>query len=127
MSGNLGLKVKLVPAVKNEYEKFIRDLQAAFKVAVVEEFGPTNEEVIPDEDIKNSMSTTGAEVYHIVQDGKIIGGTVIAIDNNTHHNSLDLLFINASCHSHSMGLAAWKAIEKLHPETIVWGDAYAIF
>lgn len=113
-------KIALVPISENEREKFIKDLQVAFTVAVEEEFGESEDEVIPREDIEKSMDATGAETYHIVADGEIVGGTVLVIEPKTNHNSLDLLFINPSSHSHGLGAASWKAIEELHPETEVW-------
>ncbi len=100
--------------------KFKKDVQAAFTVAVINEFGSLDGEVIPEKDIEKSLNASGAEAYHVVQDGQIVGGAVLGIDSKTHHNSLDLLFINPSMHSSGVGLAAWKAIEKLHPETEVW-------
>ena len=102
-------------------EKFIADLQAAFKVAVIEEFGDEEDgEVITKEEIEESLDGKGAEAYHIVHNGERVGGTVISIDAETNHNSLDLLFVNPNTHSKGIGLSAWKAIEELHPETEVW-------
>ena len=52
--------------------------------------------------------------------GKAVGGTVLAIHPDTNHNELQLLFVNIDCHSKGVGRAAWRAIEMLHPETVVW-------
>lgn len=112
--------VSLVPISESDRDKFITDVQAAFTVAVVEEFGENAGEVIPRKDIEQSLDAKGSEIYHIVYNEQIVGGTVIVIDSATHRNSLDLLFVNPNGHSKGIGLAAWKAIEQLHPETEVW-------
>lgn len=113
-------QVTLVPLSDPEKESFIRDIQAAFKKAVVEEWGDNGEEVIPRQDIEEAFQAQGAESYHIVHEGRIVGGTVLAIHPETNHNELSLLFIKVGCHSKGLGFAAWQAIEKLHPETEVW-------
>ena len=111
--------IKLVPTRDDERENFIVNIQAAFKKAVVEEFGDDGKEVIPREDVEKSFAATGAEIYNIVSDGKIVGGAVVVIRPD-NHNELSLLFVNIDCHSKGIGAAAWRAIEKLHPETKIW-------
>lgn len=112
--------ISLVPISESDREKFITDVQAAFAVAVVEEFGEDAGEAIPRKDVEQSLDAKGAETYHIVYKKQIVGGTVIVMDSIAHRNSLDLLFINPNDLSKGIGLASWKAIEQLHPETEVW-------
>lgn len=114
------IKISLVPISKSDRAKFIDDLQVAFTVAAVKEFGESAGEVIPKEDIEKSMDAPGAETYHIMLEGQIVGGTVIVIRPTTRHNSLDLLFVNPNGHSRGVGLATWRSIEQLHPETEIW-------
>ena len=114
------MNVKLVPLREQEKETFIRNNQIAFKTAVVEQFGPFEEEIIPREHIIRAFEAEGAESYTITLDGVVVGGTVITVNPETRRNSLDLLFINVNCHSNGLGFAAWQEIEKLHPETEVW-------
>ena len=110
----------LVPVTENGREKFIRDLQAAFTVAVVETFGADAGEAIPREDIEQSMNAAGAETYRVMVNGEDAGGVVLVIDPQTHRNSLDLLFVDPSYHGKGIGGAIWNEVEKLHPETEVW-------
>ena len=112
--------VELIPIKENDKEWFIKDLQKAFRVAVIEEYGEQEDEIISKTEIEESMEAQGAETYHIVADGKIVGGVVLTINRKTQHNSLDLLFLNEMCHSKGIGLAAWKKIEQIYPETRVW-------
>ncbi|WP_426350343.1 GNAT family N-acetyltransferase [Alloiococcus sp. CFN-8] len=113
-------KITLAPLQESEKEAFILNIQAAFKKAVVEEFGDDGTEVIPREDIIQSFEAKGAESYNIIQNGEVVGGAVIAVHPDTNRNELLLLFVNVDCHSKGVGVAAWKAIEELHPETEVW-------
>ena len=41
------MNIKLIPLQEHEKENFIRNIQIAFKKAVVEQFGPFDEEIIP--------------------------------------------------------------------------------
>lgn len=114
------MTVTLVPLQEHEKETFIRNIQVAFKKTVVEQFGPFDEEIIPRDHVTRSFDADGAESYNILMDGKVVGGTVLAIYPDTNQNELQLLFVNIDCHSKGIGYAAWQAIETLHPETEIW-------
>ena len=114
------MNIKLIPLKEHEKETFIRNIQIAFKKAVVEQFGPFDEEIIPRDHVIRSFEAEGAESYNIVLDGEVVGGTVLAIHPDTNRNELQLLFVNVDCHSKGVGFAAWQAIEALHPETEIW-------
>ena len=114
------MNIKLVPLQEHEKETFIRNIQVAFKKAVVEQFGSFDGEIIPRDHVIRSFEAEGAESYNITLDGAVVGGTVLTIHPKTNRNSLDLLFINVDCHSKGVGFAAWQEIEKHHLETEVW-------
>lgn len=106
---------------KEELHKFKKDLQEAFAVALVKKFGPNSNKPIPsDGDIEESFNAPGAGVYHILSNGKKVGGVVLAIDEITQHNSLEFFFMYANEHGTGVGYKAWKAIEEKYPETKVW-------
>ena len=93
------MNIKLIPLQEHEKETFIRNIQIAFKKAVVEQFGPFDEEIIPRDHVIRSFEAEGAESYNIVLDGEVVGGTVLAIHPDTNRNELQLLFVNVDCHS----------------------------
>ena len=106
--------------VKNtELREFARNVQEAFTPAVQENFG-ISEPVPSWEDIEYSFNKDGAEIYHIVLDGRRVGGAVLIINRETHCNSLELFFISCGRHGAGVGLAAWKAIEEKYPDTKIW-------
>jgi predicted acetyltransferase len=108
-------------ADESELEKFKTDLQEAFKTSAEKEFGHTLDKPIPSNlDIDESFNFSGAIVYQVILNDKIVGGAVISIDKETQHNKLLLFFIINSCHSQGIGYKAWKAIEEKHHETKVW-------
>lgn len=111
------MTVELVPTI--DRENFIVNIQAAFKKAVVEEYGDDGKEVIPREDVEKSFAEDGAEILDIISGGKIVGGAVVVIRPNDH-NELSLFFVNVGCHGKGIGLAAWRAIEARYPETEIW-------
>ena len=114
------MNIQLLPLREHEKETFIRNIQVAFKKAVVEQFGPCSEEIIPREDVKEAFQAEGAESYTVTLEGQTVGGVVLAIHPQTRHNQLQLLFVNVDCHNQGVGYATWQAVEALHPETVVW-------
>lgn len=114
------MNVKLVPLQEHQKENFIRNIQIAFKKAVVEQFGPFDGEIIPRDHVTRSFEAEGAESYTIILDGEVVGGTVLTIHPENNWNELALLYINVDCHSKGVGFATWQEIERLHPETEVW-------
>lgn len=118
-------KVTLLPLEAEDREQFIRDNQWAFKYGAMIEFGERDDhfeedgEIISRETIEESIDAESSEAYRIIYEGRKVGGVVLTIDKETHHNDLDLLFIDPKEHGKGLGYAAWCAIEALHPETEV--------
>ena len=116
--------ITLTLLTNDDREQFILDNQRAFKFGATEEFGMRDDhfeedgEIISRETIERSIDAGIA--YRIREDGRIAGGLVLQIDENTQHNHLDLLFVLPEIHSRGIGFAAWQAVEHLYPETRVW-------
>ena len=114
--------VALVPLAPDDREQFILDNQEAFNYGALEEFGRRDDrfeedgEIISRETIESSID--GGEAYRIILDGRPVGGAVIRVEGD--RGDLDLLFVSPLAHSRGIGYAAWRAIEKLHPEVAVW-------
>ena len=61
------VRVRLEPVVSEEYPQFRRDIQEAFSVAVVEEFGDQGGEPIPsDAELNAAFAAPGALVFHVM-------------------------------------------------------------
>lgn len=96
----------------------------AFKYGAMEEFGERDNhfeedgEFISRKTIENGIDHGTA--YVIWEDGKMVGGLVLKIDEVTQHNELELLFVHPRVHSKGIGYAAWQEVECLYPETKVW-------
>ncbi len=118
--------VTLVPLSPADREQFILDNQESFKFGAVEEFGmrddhlDENDEIISRETIEHCIDDPQNETYRILVEGKPVGGVILKIDSETHHNHLEILFTSPKAHSHGIGYGAWLAVEALHPETEVW-------
>ena len=119
-------KVTLAPLEAGDREQFILDNQASFKYGAVEEFGLRDDhfeedgEIISRATIEQSIDAPDSEAYRILYEGRKVGGVVLKIDKETHHNELELLFVSPKEHSKGIGYGAWLAVEALHPETEVW-------
>jgi hypothetical protein len=115
-------RVTLCPLKSDDREQFIRDNQEAFNYGALEEFGLRDDhfekenEIISRETIENCI--VKGEAYRIMAGDKKAGGVVINV--NGERGSLELLFVSPKEHSKGIGFAAWRAVEKLHPEVKVW-------
>ena len=118
--------VSLIPLTEDDREQFILDNQWAFKHGATIEFGERDDhldgddEIISRRTIEECIDDPKSETYRIVVDGKRVGGVILKIDNETHHNHLEILFTLPDEHSKGIGYGAWQAVEALHPETEVW-------
>ena len=119
-------QVSLVLLAADDREQFILDNQWAFKHGAMLEFGERDDhlnyegEIISRKTIERCIDDPKNETYRIVVDGKKVGGVILKIDKDTHHNELEILFTLPDEHSKGIGYGAWQAIEALHPETVVW-------
>ncbi len=117
---------KLVPLQATDKDQFVRDNQAAFLHGATEEFGIRNADfeedgqIISRRTILRSIGARGAETYRIIARGEVAGGVVIRIDRNKRRGDLSLLFVAPGLHGLGIGQAAWRAVERLHPEIRVW-------
>ena len=115
-------KIRLEPLRPDDREQFILDNQEAFRYGALEEFGRRDDhfeedgEIISRETIETSID--GGEAYRIMLDGRKVGGAVIRTGGG--RGELELLFVSPREHSRGIGRAAWRAVEKLHPEVRVW-------
>ena len=116
--------IALTPLTADDREQFILDNQCAFRYGAMEEFGERNSRFEEDGEIISHRSIADCidkgAAYRIREDGRIVGGLVLHIDEETRHNRLDLLFVTPAAHSKGIGTAAWKEVERLYPETEVW-------
>lgn len=113
-------RITLEPLLPHDIADFKAELQNAFAVAVVEEFGELPDGPIPaDKTLDAAIHAPDAVALRILRNGQNVGGAVLTI-NETHHNSLDLFFVNAGEEGRGIGWKAWRAIEERYPKTITW-------
>ncbi len=119
-------KVTLKPLKEEDREQFIIDNQWAFKYGAMLEFGERDDhidddgEIISRKTIEKSIDEPDNETYLIMSDGEKVGGVILKIDKENHHNHLEILFVSPKEHSKGIGYGAWQEIEALHPETKIW-------
>ena len=119
-------KVTLAPLTAEDREQFILDNQWSFKYGALEEFGERDDhidndgEIISRKTIERCIDDPNSETYRIMLEGRKVGGVILKINNETHHNELEILFVSPEEHTKGIGYGAWLAVEALHPETVVW-------
>lgn len=114
------MKLTLIPLKVENLAMFKQDMQEAFQYGYEMECGSSDELILPENDIEDSLNADGAEAYQAIVNGEVFGGTIINVDKGTGHNHLDFLFVKVGSQGTGVGQALWKAIENLHPETKVW-------
>jgi GNAT superfamily N-acetyltransferase len=111
---------ELSPLIPAEIPLFKRDMQEAFQMGAVSEFSGLDGQVLPEKDIDSSLDAKGSVAYKATEDGQIIGGVIVVIDNLTQHNHLHLLYVKHGVQSRGTGKKIWDQVEKLHADTKVW-------
>jgi len=113
--------ITLEIAKKEDFNEFKHNLQESFKQWVINNLEWTLDEPIPsDKEIEESFNNENSIVYNILLNKKKVWGIIVMINNKTHHNSLDFLFINKNEISNGIWYKAWLELEKKHPDTKVW-------
>ena len=113
------MNVELIPLQEQNIIQFKKDMQTAFQLgAEGQDCGC--DEVLPEEDINQSLETKGAIAYQAMLNGDMVGGAIVVIDPETQHNHLHFLYVKHGVQSRGIGQQIWKSIEKKHPETKVW-------
>ena len=110
----------LLKVTSEDLSQFKKDMQEAFQKGFEDVYGKTDGIILPEKDIDSSLNEKGSVAYKAVVDGKMIGGAVVVINEETGHNHLHLLYVKYGVQTKGVGYAIWTGIEKLHPNTKVW-------
>lgn len=120
------MDIRLELLKSEDEEQFIRDNQAAFNYGAEQYF--TDEElkeqyeeegqIISRETIVSSIHRKGSIAYRIIEGDKKVGGIIINLKNT--FGDLEIFFVVPNSESKGVGQAAWREVEKLHPEIKVW-------
>ena len=105
------MNFELLPMTKADIPSFKADIQEAFQKGFEDVFGKSEGTILPEKDIDRSLNTKGAVAYKAIIDDKMVGGAVVVIDNEGHHNHLDLLYVKYGIQTKGVGYAIWKEIE----------------
>lgn len=125
MIGNMEQNVTLLPVNKYMLADFKQELHKAFLKGLKDSFpehdNPAEIAPVPSEkDVEQMLAEPDAAIYHLVMSGENLGGAVLKIDEDTQHNEVVFLYMNANAHGKGIGTKAWQAIEAAYPETKVW-------
>lgn len=58
--------------------------------------------------------------FKITLDNQIIGAVILCLNEKTYQNYLGNIFIDVSLQNKGIGLAVWKKIKTMYPNTKVW-------
>ena len=103
-----------------DLEIFKKDIQEAFQKGFEDVYGKSEETVLPEEDIEQSLNTKVSIAYKALVNEEFVGGAVVVIDEETQHNHLHLFYVKYGIQSKGIGKLIWDEIERLHPKTKIW-------
>ena len=89
------MNLKLNIMSENDIAEFKKNVQCAFQKGFEDVFGKCEETILPEKDIDQSLNGKGSVAYKAVLDGETVGGVIVAIDTETQHNHLDLLYVKS--------------------------------
>ena len=102
-------EVQLEPLEKQEREEFITQVQQAFDKGAQDVFGKDIPPAIPRKDVEESLDDPKCKAYHILCQGKVVGGAVVRWEEAERRCGLELLFIRPEIHGRGLGQSAWQA------------------
>lgn len=110
----------LRPLKKEELKQFIIDVQESFQNGYEDYFGKCEDIIIPKKDIMQSYNAKGSHTFIAEDNGKVVGGAIISINEESQINELHILYVKVGVQSKGIGYFIWTAIEKLFPNTKIW-------
>ena len=113
-------EVQLEPLEKQEREEFITQVQQAFDKGAQDVFGKDIPPAIPRKDVEESLDDPKCKAYHILCQGKVVGGAVVRWEEAERRCGLELLFIRPEIHGRGLGQSAWQAIQEAYPHAQGW-------
>ena len=109
---------RLLPVEEADLPKFKYDMREAFQLGAAAWEENLDEEILPESHINKSLSAKDSIAYKAVVDGELLGGAIVVI--NGEHGDLDFLYVKSGTQSKGIGQMIWNAIEKKHPQVILW-------
>ena len=110
----------LLTVTEEDLAQFKKDMQEAFQKGFEDNYGKTEEVILPEKDIDTSLNEKGAIAYKAIVNGDVVGGAIVVIDKDTQHNHLHFLYVKYGVQSKGIGYSIWSEIERLHPKTKIW-------
>ena len=86
--GGVRMNFSLVTIIDEDLNQYKADMQEAFQKGFEDVFAKTEDIILPEKDIDNSLNQKSSVAYKAVVDGEMVGGAVVVIDEKTQHNHL---------------------------------------
>ena len=97
-------------------EQFKLDMQTAFQQSVEEEFGKTEELILPYSHIEKSLEK--GEAFGAIKNGELVGGAIVVV--NKEKASLDFLYVKNGFQGQGIGKKLWNFLETYYSTVKIW-------
>ena len=114
------MSFELLPLNPEDISLFKRDMQEAFQNGAAAELSNLTVQILPEQDIDSSLNKKGSAAYKAIDDGNIVGGVIVVINEFTQHNHLNFLYVKHGVQSRGIGKKIWEHVERLHSGTKMW-------
>ena len=120
------MDIRLELLKPSDEKQFIKDNQAAFNYGAKQYFNEQELEeqyeeegqIISEETIINSIHKKGSITYRVLNGDKKVGGIILNLKDS--FGELEIFFVIPDSESKGVGQAAWKVVEKIHPNIRIW-------
>ena len=119
--------MKLVELKNEDIQEFKNLMIEAFQYGYESYCGKDKEQVLPKKDIDDDLKKKNSFAYEMIDNNEIVGGAIVTINEKTNKNYLDFLFVKVGVQSKGIGKKIWDKIEKMYPNTKVWGTCTPYF
>ena len=99
------MNISFQPLSEHDFPDFQNDVKDVFSIALIEQFGlPQDKEFFMDDDINETFHNPKLVTYYIYADEKKAGGVALHIDNESHHNRMELFYLYPEFHNYGLGV-----------------------
>lgn len=112
--------MELIELRKEQVAAFKHEMQEAFQKGYEDRFGKSEERILPENDIMESLNHPTATAFEVVENGERLGGAIIAFSDDGRHGDLHFLYTKVGCQNRGVATFAWNTIESLYQEVEAW-------
>lgn len=110
----------LIELRKEQLPAFQAEMQEAFQKGYEAYYGQTDTQILPTDDIEQTLACPHTVVYEAIEEGVRLGGAIITLNEDETEGELDFLYVRVGSQNRGVATFIWTTIETLYPGVKVW-------